>query len=198
MKKTKDETKKEAKAMTTEIIDSKTAATNFLEDLLSTVKGGECKHCADETAKNPLDKIAEGIVSAFDKAKVTGLPIKVEIGVGVPKCDCLDKAHDEEEADDSMDEDSPYDRLEKAIYSLSPEDTLYDMVSSDVEILNDTQIPELERTLYRLEDKLPFEVLSGTKAYLEALLNLREKAEKLLAKLDVFMGPDDEEEDEEE
>ena len=197
MKKTKDETQKEAKAMTTEIIDGKTAATNFLEDLLNTVKGGECKHCADETAKNPLGDIADGIVSAFEKAKATGLPIKVEIGVDIPKCDCLDKAHDDEEADDSMDEDSPYDRLEKVIHSLSPEETLYDMVSADVELLNDTQIPELERTLYRLEDKLPIEVYHGARAYLEALLNLREKAEKLSASIEVFMA-DGEEENEEE
>lgn len=203
MKKTKDETKKETKAATG-TPDGKAAATSLLNDLLNTANSGESKkQCADESAsaKDPFNKIAEDIMSALSSLNEAGalkLPLRVKIGFGFPDGYRPGEAHCGKDESDHMAEIDPYEHFKKALPILSPKEALYDMASTDVEILTDTQIPELQRILLRLECKqLPLEAITSARAYLEALRNLREKAEELLAKIDLDDEMAEDEEDEE-
>ena len=175
--KTKPETKKQAKTETnkpeqtadkTPIDDAEhLSAADFLEDLFKVFIDGDHR---------PATSVA---------SKAAGSPVKVKIGFTRPE----PEPEPEPEYEDLMDEDSPYSRiidaLQKKPKALTPYDALYDMVSSDVEILNDTQISEFERILVRLNGSVQYDLHDAIQNYGEALRSLRRAAEKLLAALDV-------------
>lgn len=168
--------------------ESKEAASALVQALLA-------------NGRKPLDEneIKEGlkeVIGVFvDLHSGEPTPIlKEEAKILSPEKDEVEEDEDEEE--DLMDEIDPYDRLGEDIHELTPLETLHDMATTDVEILNGDQIPELQRILLRIarDTGVPIEVEVGARAYLDALRNLREKAEALLADMDVFMPPEGEDE----
>jgi len=163
-KQTKTEAKKPEQTVDKTPVDAEPlSAAAFLEDLFKVFINGDHRPATSAASK------------AADS------PVKVKIGFTRPD--------PEPEYEDLMDEDSPYSRiidaLQKKPKALTPYDALYDMVSSDVEILNDTQISEFERILVRLNGNVQYDLHDAIQNYGEALRSLRRAAEKLLAALDV-------------
>ena len=194
---TKKQTKPEAKKADDKVTDEERisaagilSAAGLFDDLLRVIISNN-RH-QDTPEDKPVDDrakaLADGLSVASAASKASGSPIKVRI-VACP----------EKESDDLMDEDSPYSRLvervqEKKAKELTPFDALYDMVSTDVETLNGTQIPELERIIIRLDGELSYDTHEAIRTYNEELRALRRAAEKLLAALDVEIEDEEKEE----
>lgn len=164
--------------------ESKEAASALVQALLAS---GKKAHDENEI-KEGLEKVI-GVFVDLDTGENAPI-LKGGARILSPKEDEIEKDVDEDE--DLMDETDPYDRLEEATRELTPLETLRDMATTDVEILNGDQLPELQRIIVRLAADVttPWQLSNGAKDYLEALLNLREKAESLLAKMDVLMPPE--------
>lgn len=168
--------------------ESKEAATALLRDLLA---NGRKAHDENEI-KEGLKEVIGVFVDLHN-----GEPTPIfEEGAKILSPEKDEIEEDVDEAQDLMNETDPYDRLGEDIHELTPLETLHDMATTDVEILNGDQIPELQRILLRIarDTGVPIEVEVGARAYLDALRNLREKAEALLADMDVFMPPEGEDE----
>ena len=165
------------------------SAASALNDLFNVIIGGERRQAAPE--RNPVDDqikaLAKSLSATFSS---DGSPVKIRIGVAQPKpvSEIEDLKPEAPEHGDLMDEDAPYSRLAEALRQpkgLTPIETLRDMASANVEMLNATQIPEFERILVHLKGSVQYDLYDAIQSYGEELRSLRRAAEKLLAALDV-------------